>query len=260
MQDPGKRLGKDWKSSADRAVTTATDAGGLKILVADSKDAYQWRTVATLAEPGMPADTWIGNACAMDRDHVAAVYAPRTFTNKPDLMQGGAFTAIVDVKTGTVTKLPFTASLAYFDPTCNPETGTAVFTAFRDHKTRLLTVTTSGKTTADASVNGQVTSAVPVDDGLVAARGHNLVHVSPAGKSRTLTGADSVPFQIRPTRDGVAFLDRSGRPPGHGCGPGAASRRRWRPASWATSLSNRARADGCSSPGRPRRNPRPAAA
>lgn len=210
VQDPGKRLGKDWKSSADRAVTTATDAGGLKILVADSKDAYQWRTVATLAEPGMPADTWIGNACAMDRDHVAAVYAPRTFTNKPDLMQGGAFTAIVDVKTGTVTKLPFTASLAYFDPTCNPETGTAVFTAFRDHKTRLLTVTTSGKTTADASVNGQVTSAVPVDDGLVAARGHNLVHVSPAGKSRTLTGADSVPFQIRPTRDGVAFLDRSG--------------------------------------------------
>ncbi|MFE3661313.1 hypothetical protein [Streptomyces sp. NPDC059165] len=182
----------------------------MKILVADSKDAYQWRTVATLAEPGMPADAWIGHACVMDREHVAAVYAPRTFTNKPDLMQGGAFTAVVDVKTGRVTKLPFTASLAYFDPTCNPQTGTAAFTAFRDDKTRLAVVTTSGKIITDASVEGQVTSAVPVNGGLVAARGRHLVRFSPSGKTRTLARADSVPFQIRPTRDGVAFLDRMG--------------------------------------------------
>ncbi|MFG3210889.1 hypothetical protein [Streptomyces tendae] len=210
MEEPGKRLGKDWKKSTDRAVTTAADAGGLKVLVADSKDAYEWKTVATLAEPAMPADTWIGNACAMDRDHVAAVYAPRTFTNKPDLMQGGAFTAVVNVKTGMVTKLLFTASLAYFDPTCNPETATAAFTAFRDNKSRLVTVSTSGKTTTDTTADGQVTSAVPVDDGIVAAQGRNLIHLSPAGKARTLASADSAPFQIRPASDGVAFLDRTG--------------------------------------------------
>ncbi|MFE7935572.1 hypothetical protein ACFU6S_44000, partial [Streptomyces sp. NPDC057456] len=80
VTDAGKKLGNDWKTSPDRAVTTAADSGGLKILVADSKDAYAWRTLATLAEPGMPADTWIGNACVMDREHVAAVYAPRTFS------------------------------------------------------------------------------------------------------------------------------------------------------------------------------------
>ncbi|GGU06010.1 hypothetical protein [Streptomyces coeruleorubidus] len=171
MPDPGKRLGKSWKTSADRAVTTAADSGGFKVLVADSKDAYQWRTVATLAEPGMPADSWIGNSCVMDRDHAAVVYAPRTFTNKPDLMQCGAFTAVVDLKSGRVTKLPFTGSLAYFDPSCNPETRTAAFTAFRDHKTRLVTVNTSGKTTTDTTVTGQVTSAVPTKDGLVAAHG-----------------------------------------------------------------------------------------
>lgn len=210
VTDPAKKLGKDWKTSPDQAVTTAADSGGLKILVADSKGAYVWRTVATLAEPGMPADTWIGNACVMDRDHVAAVYAPRTFTNKPDLMQGGAFTAVIDVKTGRVTKLPFTASLAYFTPSCNPQTHTAVFTAFRDSHTRLVTVTTNGKTTADASVAGQVTSAVPAKGGVVAARGRQLVHLDPSGKARALAGADSVPYQIRPTRDGVAFLDRKG--------------------------------------------------
>lgn len=147
VPNPGEKLGKNWDTSLDRAVTTAADNGGLKVLVADSKAAYQWRTVATLAEPGMPADSWIGNSCVMDRDHAAVVYAPRTFTNKPDLMQGGAFTAVVDLKSGQVRKLPFTGSLAYFDPSCNPETRTAAFTAFRDSKTRLLTVDTTGKTT-----------------------------------------------------------------------------------------------------------------
>ncbi|WP_333772405.1 hypothetical protein [Streptomyces sp. IBSBF 3136] len=125
IPDPGKKLGKDWSTSSDRAMTTAADASGFKILIADSKTAYQWWTAAELAEPGMPADAWIGNACAMDRDHVAAVYAPRAFTNKPDLIQGGAFTAIVDLKSGQVKNLAFTGSLAYFDPSCNPRTGIA---------------------------------------------------------------------------------------------------------------------------------------
>ncbi|UXX98014.1 hypothetical protein N7U49_47800 (plasmid) [Streptomyces sp. AD2-2] len=36
----------------------------------------------------MPGDTWIGNACVIDHDHAAVVYAPRTFTNHPDMMLG----------------------------------------------------------------------------------------------------------------------------------------------------------------------------
>ncbi|GGW13771.1 hypothetical protein GCM10018980_15610 [Streptomyces capoamus] len=212
VPDPTKKLGKDWKTAGDRALVTAADASGFKMLVADSKDAYQWRTVASLAEPGMPADAWIGNACLMDRDHAAAVYAPRTFVNKPDVMQGGAFTAVVDLTTGKVKKLPFTASLAYFDPSCNSATHTAVFSAFRDDKTHLVTVTAEGRTTADATAAGQLTSAVPVKDGLVAALGRQVVHVDPSGAHvRTLAATDSTPFDIRPTADGqVAFLDHDG--------------------------------------------------
>ncbi|MFE9500648.1 SGNH/GDSL hydrolase family protein [Streptomyces collinus] len=192
-------------------MTTAADTSGFKILVADRKTAYQWWTAAELAEPGMPADAWIGNACAMDPDHVAAVYAPRAFTNKPDLMQGGAFTAIVNLKSGRVKKLAFTSSLAYFDPSCNPQTRTASFTAFRDDKSRLVTVDTSGKTSSDATVTGQLTSAVPVRDGVIAASGRRLVHLDQAStKVRTLVATDGVPFDIRPTRSGVAFVDRHG--------------------------------------------------
>ncbi|MFJ8364613.1 hypothetical protein [Streptomyces sp. NPDC093984] len=64
-------------NSTDRAVTGAADTSGFKILTADSSQACVWKTAAELSEPGLPADTWIGNQCVMDRDHVAAVYAHR---------------------------------------------------------------------------------------------------------------------------------------------------------------------------------------
>ncbi|MEU4931069.1 SGNH/GDSL hydrolase family protein [Streptomyces yokosukanensis] len=222
VQDPDARLGKDWKTSQDRAVTGAADSGGFKILAADSEDAYTWRTVATLGEPGLPADSWIGNQCLMDRDHVAAVYAPRTFTNKPDLMQGGAFAAVVDLTTGKVTKLPFTASLASFDPSCNTTTHQAAFTGFRDMndaastRTRVITVNASGRTTGRLAARGEITGAVPVKDGTVAALGSRLVHLDRSGKVNNLADADSAPFDIRPTADGtIAFLDRKGDSTAH---------------------------------------------
>ncbi|MEH0449828.1 hypothetical protein QA811_41195 [Streptomyces sp. B21-102] len=220
--NPGKRLGTGWKASKDRAVTSAADTDGLKILVADSAKAYVWMTAASLSEPTMPADTWIGNQCVMDADHIAAVYAPRSFTNKPDLMQGGAFAAIVNTATGHVVKLPFTASLAYFDPSCNTVTHTAAFTAFRDMnvpsktKTRVVTVDTAGRTIGSAVTPGEITSAVPVEDGAIGGRGHALVHIDKAGRTKTLATTDSVPFDIRPTASGhVAFLDHQNESAAH---------------------------------------------
>ncbi|WP_335937948.1 SGNH/GDSL hydrolase family protein [Streptomyces sp. PTD5-9] len=222
VESPGKKLGTGWKSSKDRAVTGAADADGLRILVADSAKAYAWKTVATLSEPTVPADTWIGNQCVMDADHIAAVYAPRAFTNKPDLMQGGAFAAVVNTATGHVVKLPFTASLAYFDPSCNTVTHTAAFTAFRDMndpartKTRVVTVDTAGRTTGSAVSAGEITSAVPVEDGAIGGLGRDLVHIDKAGRTTALATADSAPFDIRPTAGGhIAFLDHQGGSTAH---------------------------------------------
>ncbi|MCC5475632.1 golvesin C-terminal-like domain-containing protein [Streptomyces barringtoniae] len=193
------------------------DATSFKILVAEEADAYQWKTAAALSEPGMPADSWIGNTCVMDRDHVAAVYAPRSFTNKPDLMQGGAFTAIIDTSTGDVTKLPFTGTLAYFDPSCNPQTHTAAFTAFRDMnepsatRTRVMTVDTAGKTLSASATKGEVTSAVPVKDGVIGALSRHLIHLDHKGKVKDLLTAGGVPFDIQPVNSGdVAFVERNG--------------------------------------------------
>ncbi|WP_241662394.1 MULTISPECIES: SGNH/GDSL hydrolase family protein [unclassified Streptomyces] len=222
VDKPGKRLGPGWKTSKDRAITSAADSHGLDILVADSATAYTWKTVTSLAEPAMSADTWIGNQCALDADHIAAVYAPRTFTNKPDLMQGGAFAAIVNIASGKVVKLPFTVSLAYFDPSCNTSTHTAAFTAFRDMndpaktKTRVVTVNTTGRITGAVVTAGEVTSAVPARDGVIGALGRNLIRLDEAGKATTLATADSPPFDIRVTAQGhPAFLDRHGSSAAH---------------------------------------------
>ncbi|MGQ4417457.1 SGNH/GDSL hydrolase family protein [Streptomyces sp. SAS_269] len=218
VTSPDKKLGKGWRSSKDRAVTAATDVDGLHVLVADSARAYDWRTAAVLSEPGMPADSWLGNECVMDRDHAAVVYAPRTFTNKPDLMQGGAFAAVVNLATGKVTKLPFTASLAYFDPSCNPAAHTAAFTAFRGMndpaatRTRVVTVDTTGKTVGEAAAHGEVTSAVPVEGGAVGALGHSVVKLGHrTGKVEKLFTAGGVPYDIHPVGGGkIAFVERLG--------------------------------------------------
>ncbi|WP_392965953.1 SGNH/GDSL hydrolase family protein [Streptomyces sp. LN245] len=206
---PAETLGSDWKTSADRAVTAAADSDGLHLLVADSKSAYAWKTAAVLSEPGMPSDTWIGNQCVIDHDHAAVVYAPRTFTNHPDMMLGGAFAAIVDLDKGVVTKLPFTATLAYFDPTCNPATRTAAFSAQRDGKSRVVTVDAQGRTVADTVAQGQVTTPVPVSDGVVAALGNQLVHIDRKGRAKTLARTSRAPYDIHALPGGkIAFLDR----------------------------------------------------
>ncbi|MFF4351734.1 GDSL-type esterase/lipase family protein [Streptomyces sp. NPDC001530] len=215
-------LGKNYRSSKDRAFTTIGDGTGFHLLVAAEKDGYAWKTAASLSEPGFDTDTWIGNACLTQSGKYAAVaYAPRTFTNKPELMTRGAFTAVVDLSTGDVKKLPFTATLGYFSPGCG--TGEqAVFTALTDDtakkdRTRLVTVDAlTGKESARQTVSGQVTSAIPTQRGIVAAEGNHLVRVA-GSKVRTVVTTKTTPFQLKADADGgVTFLDRE---------PGSAERR-----------------------------------
>lgn len=90
---------------------------GFHVLTAEARTGYSWRTVATLAQPGLDTDQWIGNACVTaSGKRVVVVYAPRTFTNRGDLFDRGGFTAVVDLDTGAVIPLPVHTSLAYSTP------------------------------------------------------------------------------------------------------------------------------------------------
>ncbi|WP_328890572.1 golvesin C-terminal-like domain-containing protein [Streptomyces sp. NBC_00316] len=207
-------LGPDWSTSADVAWTTSGDAQGFHILTAQEKDGYTWKTTATLSEPGLDVDAWIGNVCVTGSGRRAVVvYAPRTFTNKPQLMARGGFTAVVDLASGKVTKLPLKASLSYYNPGCGTDESAVLTQSGGDDMpgTRLIRLdAATGKLSDPVKVTGQVTSAVPAPDGtLVGASGAQVVRISGTGKRTPLVRTDGVPYRITPDGEGgLSFLDK----------------------------------------------------
>ncbi|TWP52904.1 SGNH/GDSL hydrolase family protein [Lentzea tibetensis] len=215
--DPSKRdelLGKDWEKSNDRAWTTSGDADGFHVMVADAATGYTWRTAASLSEPGFDADQWVGNACVTESGKRAVVvYAPRIFTNREQLAARGGFSAVVDLDSGAVTKLPVRSSLAYFNPGCG--TGEqAVLTQEGDDlaKTGLNRLdAAAGSVAKRIEVDGQVTSAVPTKAGIVAAARDAVVKIDDKGVRTRFAAATGTPFLLKPDADGgVVFLERLG--------------------------------------------------
>jgi hypothetical protein len=200
-------LAKDWRSSADRAVTTDGDSTGLHVLVADAKSGYAWRTAATLGEQGVDTDQWIGQSCLTGSGRRAVVvYGPRQIVNHDNTFRHGALAAIVDLDSGVVTKLPDPVSMAYYNPGCGAGE-TAVLTQNPDvsgkYVTRFITVdAASGKTVSKVDAVGQVTSAVPVGNEVVAAHGTDIVHVDATGKLTTAVSASAGPFRLSVDSDG----------------------------------------------------------
>lgn len=212
---PDSTLPKGWRQSSDRAATVSGDGAGLHVLVADSSQAYAWRTVATLAEPGFDTSQWVGNACVTGSGRRAVVvYAPREFTNQAELLQRGAFAAVVDLQTGAVTKLPYQVSLSYSDPGCGVgETAVLAQENDQETETRLLVLdTTTGKITHAIAASGQVTSGVPVGTSIVAAKSGQLTRFDMAGHARTLAKTSGSAFSIHPDGHGdIEFMDIAGQ-------------------------------------------------
>ncbi|MEV4052648.1 SGNH/GDSL hydrolase family protein [Amycolatopsis sp. NPDC049688] len=200
-------LGSGWATSADRAVATAGDTAGFHVLVADAKDGYAWRTAATLTEPGAETSQWIGQDCVTGSGRFAAVvYAPREAVNREERFHAGGLAAVVDLGTGAVRKLPFAVNLAYYNPGCgsgDEVVFTRNLTAGDTYKSRLVTVDApTAKVVRQVDATGQVTSAVPFGDGVLAAAADGLATVGPDGKLRHVAGSAGTPFRLSADKDG----------------------------------------------------------
>jgi lysophospholipase L1-like esterase len=201
VRDPDRTLGVGWRTSADRAVTGSGDETAFHLLVADARHAYQWRTVASLAEPGVVTDQWLGQFCLTGSGQRAVVvYAPRQFANKDTSMQRGGFAAVVDLRTGAVTKLAERVSLAYHNPGCGAGE-TAVLSRLERTATTAATwlgtvdTTRPGRITA-VRTPGQVTSTLPYGGGLLGVKGHSLVRVARDGRITTAADLPGSPFRL----------------------------------------------------------------
>ncbi|MEV4051078.1 RICIN domain-containing protein [Amycolatopsis sp. NPDC049688] len=209
-------LGQGWQASGDRLWTTTGDAEGLHVLTAEAKTGYSWRTIADLTVTGVETDQWIGHGCVTGSGQRAViVYAPRTFTNKEDLTSRGGLTAVVDLVTGAVTKLPIRTTLSYYNPGCGTGETAALTQEGGDRipKTGVVTVdTTTGKLSARTELDGQTTSATPVDGGFVVADAVGLLKVGTDGtQQRLVAGTGGVPFNVRAdAQGGVVFMDLAG--------------------------------------------------
>ncbi|MFE3216324.1 golvesin C-terminal-like domain-containing protein [Streptomyces antimycoticus] len=216
-EDRTRILGNGWQKSADRAWTTSGDADGFHILTAEKKDGYAWHSAATLSEPGFEADAWIGNVCVTGSGKRAVVvYAPRTFTNKPQLMARGAFAAVVDLTSGKVDKLPLKVSLSYYNPGCGVgESAILTQSGSEDLPgTRLIRLNTiTGRLDKAITSKGQLTSAIPVAGRrIVASTGAAIARIEANGHRTPLVRTDGVPYRLTPDgEDGVVFLDKRGQ-------------------------------------------------
>jgi hypothetical protein len=205
-------LGQGWQQSGDRLWTTVGDSYGFHVLAAEARTGYSWHTVATLAQPGLDTDQWIGNACVTASGRRAVVvYAPRTFTNRGDLFDRGGFTAVVDLDTGAVTPLPVHTSLAYFNPGCGSDEQAAL-TQATDDKTGVLVVDAATETLSPrVELPGQATSAVPSGKDIVVAGMGRLEKVTRDGKRSVLAATSGVAHRLRPDAGGgLVFSDDKG--------------------------------------------------
>jgi hypothetical protein len=207
--DRARELPKGWQHSSDRAVTTDGDPTGLHVLVADARDGYTWRTAATLSEPGADTDQWIGQSCLTASGRRAVVvYAPRQFSNDEAAFREGGFVAVVDLDTGAVRKLALRASLAYYNPGCGAGEKAVItsnsYTSNHTYLSRLVTVdAATGEVSPAVQAVGQVTSAVPAKQGLVGAKGADLVSVDLKGGVHRLSAPGGTPFRLSVDRAGA---------------------------------------------------------
>lgn len=205
-------LGRTWNRSTDLAWTLAGDASGLHVLTAEANDGYAWQTIATLAEPGLATDRWIGNGCATaSGERLVVTYAPRSFSNQEELSDRGAFTAVIDLATGEVRRVPVLSSLAYFTPSCGfgEQALLTVSGGAEIGATRLVTVDTiTGLPSEPVEVGGQLTSAILTDEGIVAAAGTSVVKVDPSGVVEQVAETTSTPYDLtRDSSGGIVYLD-----------------------------------------------------
>ncbi|HYQ68793.1 MAG TPA: SGNH/GDSL hydrolase family protein [Actinophytocola sp.] len=208
-------LGPDWQQSSDRVVVEDGDATGLHLLVADAKDGYQWRTAATLTEQGVDTDQWIGQHCLSSSGRYAVVvYAPRQAVNHEDMFRGGGLAAIVDLDRGSVRKLPFPVSLAYYNPGCGAHEDAAFtrnFFAGEKYVSQLRTVDlATGEVTRTIEAPGQLTSAVPYRGGMAVATSAGPATVDDQGRTKLLAPTNGSPFRLTvDTGDGLGYETRT---------------------------------------------------
>lgn len=199
--------------AGDEIITASSDTGGYHLFAASSGGRWRWQALATLQPAGYDGQRWIGTQCLTgDGRYVVAVVAPWDAQNSAGGMAAGGTAYVIDAHTGRARPLAAGIAVTYFNPGCGLGASAALtrFTsADESHTQILLADLASGTVRPLPAVAGELTSAVPADGQVLAARGSQLVAVSEAGV-RTVADLPGRAFSLRPNASrGADFLTTS---------------------------------------------------
>ncbi|WP_433790263.1 hypothetical protein [Actinoplanes sp. CA-252034] len=217
MPQPDATLGSSWRKSSDVIVTGAGDTDGYHLYIAREKDAFAWKTLATLKSSSLEIGPWMGEVCVTGSGRYAvAVFAPKKAANKPELMRAGGFAAVVDTTTGKSTHVATGVSLSYYNPACGPDDRVLVNRSIGDDfgtDTEILTIdAAAAKVTGTRKVKGQLTTPAPAPDGDYGIAGGKLVKIAADGRTTKVATINGQAFGVRATaRSGLDIVSVRGR-------------------------------------------------
>src|ERR1017187_1548657 len=204
---PGPRFGAvGVVPRGEEIITASADTGGYHLFAASSGGSWRWQPLATLQPAGYHGERWIGEQCLTgDGRYVVAVVAPWGAQNSAAGMAAGGIAYVIAAHSGRVRALAAGVSVTYFDPGCGVAASAALtrFTADESRTQVLLANLDTGGVSPLPVISGELTSAVPAGGEVLAARGSQLMAVSPSGARPVATLHGQV-FSLRPDSTGGA--------------------------------------------------------
>ncbi|MET9631235.1 hypothetical protein ABZX92_27610 [Lentzea sp. NPDC006480] len=199
--DPG------WWRGTDLMVTGQGDSRGYHLYLGREREKYAFRPLASIQPGGYDADEWLGYQCVTgDRSTVAVTLLPRGAVNKPVLRDRGGLSYLVDIATGKTRPVAKGVAFKYHATGCGAGSEVALLRHLGDDqaRTELLKVDArTGVTARAGTVAGQLTSAVPTRDGLLALRGNGVVRINGDSEPTVQATVDGEPFRLTSGPDGA---------------------------------------------------------
>ncbi|WP_327370726.1 RHS repeat-associated core domain-containing protein [Streptomyces sp. NBC_01217] len=196
--------------AADVMVNGWGDGSGYHLGLATGAGGYTWRELAVLRPAGIDDSSWTGYQCVSgDGKYAAVAILPASSVNLAAARDHGAFAYTVDLRSGVVKSVATGVALKYHSPGCG--TGdSAEFTinpGDNQRRTQVLTVDMlKGKIEHSVTVDGQVTSVVPTEQGPVGVLGGSLVRLprkgSATGRPVEVAKTGGLAYDLRPEAGG----------------------------------------------------------
>lgn len=202
-----------WWEGDDILLTGRSHSDGYTVYVAQEKEKYVLRPLATIRPTGYDADDWLGYTCLTgDRRFAVATLLPRWAVNVPRLRDRGALAYVVSTATGKVWPLANEVAFKYHATNCGAGSKVALMRNLGEDQQSseiLVADAVTRQVTSLGVVKQQLTSPVP-DGGTAVALGKGgILTLQPGGKTslraRVLSG---LPYRLvsRGTRQTVAVL------------------------------------------------------